>query len=236
MTICGVYQICCEATGRVYVGSSRSIKSRWKAHELQLKRGKHYNTRLQRSWDKYGAECFSFVVLEYCLVGELITRESFWISSLESYTNGFNQTPTAEPLKDKTPEHIEKIRQIVIARNKAVPQTEEQRRASGDRLLVINRTLPQSAERREASRLRAKRMHAEGKLCAPVRTPEQRQNSSRVMKQLIAEGKIRGGFQSEAHREASVSRCRAGALNTPTQRRKASNSLKDWHAQRKSRS
>lgn len=49
----------------VYYGSSSNISRRWKEHIRYLRNGTHVNSILQRLFDKYGIDSFSFEVIEY---------------------------------------------------------------------------------------------------------------------------------------------------------------------------
>lgn len=51
----------------MYIGSTKSIKSRKYEHFHSLSKGKHHSSHLQKSYDKYGVENFIFYVLEECL-------------------------------------------------------------------------------------------------------------------------------------------------------------------------
>lgn len=59
----GIYQIRNKINGKKYIGSSQDIEARWVGHKRKLNNGGHYNTYLQRAWDKYGEENF---VLDIC--------------------------------------------------------------------------------------------------------------------------------------------------------------------------
>ena len=63
----------------VYVGKSKSIKRRWYDHKKRLKENRHYNPRLQNSYNKHGASAFKFDIIELCDVSDLIAREEYWI-------------------------------------------------------------------------------------------------------------------------------------------------------------
>ena len=63
---CGVYKIINTTTGDFYVGSSVNLKERLQTHRCELRKNKHGNARLQRSWNKYGEEAFSFQVILLC--------------------------------------------------------------------------------------------------------------------------------------------------------------------------
>ena len=60
----GIYAIINTITNERYIGSSRDIANRLAAHRSDLRRGKHYSSLLQTSWNAYGEEHFVFLVLE----------------------------------------------------------------------------------------------------------------------------------------------------------------------------
>jgi group I intron endonuclease len=62
----GIYRIKNLKNKKCYYGSSKNIKKRWRTHLNDLKNGKHHNTHLQRSWDKYGEDNFVFELVEEC--------------------------------------------------------------------------------------------------------------------------------------------------------------------------
>lgn len=66
--IIGVYKIsntlCPE--GKYYIGYSSHIRRRWNNHKRDLKNEKHINMYLQRAYNKYGTECFTYEILHEC--------------------------------------------------------------------------------------------------------------------------------------------------------------------------
>jgi group I intron endonuclease len=78
MKVSGVYKIVNLVTGRVYVGSSKNVESRWFSHKYSLKHGKHYNSYLQNSYNKHGKGAFKFSIIEKCEKEELEIREQYW--------------------------------------------------------------------------------------------------------------------------------------------------------------
>lgn len=78
----GIYAILNLKNGKVYVGSALSIRGRNYNHLSQLRRGKHCNVYLQRSWDKNQEYNFEFLVLEECEASLLIEKEQMWIDNL----------------------------------------------------------------------------------------------------------------------------------------------------------
>jgi len=62
----GVYEIRNLLNNHIYIGSSINICKRWKEHTSSLIKGKHANQHLQKAWNKYGEDNFSFRILEEC--------------------------------------------------------------------------------------------------------------------------------------------------------------------------
>jgi frataxin-like iron-binding protein CyaY len=60
----GVFQIKNKINGRVFIGSSTDLKAIWYAQKLQLDVGIHQNSDLQKEWKEYGAENFTYEILE----------------------------------------------------------------------------------------------------------------------------------------------------------------------------
>jgi len=65
----GIYLIRCA--GYVYVGQSYKLTKRKQSHFGELRRGKHGNPIMQRLFDMYGEQSFSFSVALRCKEGDL---------------------------------------------------------------------------------------------------------------------------------------------------------------------
>lgn len=76
---CGIYKIENLKNGKVYIGKSVNIFSRWKSHLFSLDNGSHYNINLQTDFSKYGVENFTFQVLEFTNKDNLDNREMYHI-------------------------------------------------------------------------------------------------------------------------------------------------------------
>jgi len=83
----GVYQLCNMQNNKIYVGSAVNLHWRSTHHFNALNRGDHCSRHLQLSFNKYGAEYFTFSVLEYCEKERLIEREQFYIDLLKPEYN-----------------------------------------------------------------------------------------------------------------------------------------------------
>lgn len=82
-TKCGIYQIQCTVSNKIYVGSSSRIHQRWAEHRRQLRLSIHRSPRLQRAWVKHGEVNFHFSVLEECERDVLFVREQHYIDQLK---------------------------------------------------------------------------------------------------------------------------------------------------------
>jgi len=78
----GIYKILNKTNGKVYVGQSVDIKERRDAHFEALRSGRHYNSYLQKSFNKHGEKNFHFEVIEE--TDDLDEREIYWISIFKS--------------------------------------------------------------------------------------------------------------------------------------------------------
>lgn len=85
----GIYKIVCLPTGKVYIGQSKDVRSRFKYHLYDLKRGKHGNPYFMRAYEKYGKNAFQFEVLEYCEIEKLDEREIYYIATYRSCEEEF---------------------------------------------------------------------------------------------------------------------------------------------------
>jgi group I intron endonuclease len=79
-SVSGIYLIVNTKNGRIYIGQSQDINSRWASHKRELNGGYHPNQHLQRAWGKYGAKVFKFQKLEYCPVNKLDEREQHYLN------------------------------------------------------------------------------------------------------------------------------------------------------------
>lgn len=94
----GVYQISLTDDKRSYIGSSLNCERRIRHHFKDLRANRHYNSYLQRSFNKYGESAFSFDIVEP--VDDRIwlrAREQAWIIRLQTCdpTCGFNLSESA---------------------------------------------------------------------------------------------------------------------------------------------
>lgn len=79
----GIYRIRNLKNGKLYIGSAKNLKVRYRSHRNDLKRQKHHSIILQRAWNKYGENNFIFeVVEEVSNLDNLLKREQHYLDSL----------------------------------------------------------------------------------------------------------------------------------------------------------
>ena len=60
----GIYMITCTTNKKIYIGSTCNLYNRRRDHFSALRQKRHGNPYLQRAWNKYGEQAFTFEVLE----------------------------------------------------------------------------------------------------------------------------------------------------------------------------
>lgn len=94
--MCGIYKITNIINGKIYIGKSQNIYSRWEYHKTMYNSAKESNKALYQAFQKYGLNNFLFEVIEEMTYEnyELFSnnREQYWILYYNSYKNGYNNT------------------------------------------------------------------------------------------------------------------------------------------------
>src|SRR5258708_4672651 len=109
----GIYRIVNTINGLFYLGSAVDLRRRWRLHYNELQRNDHHNSKLQRAWNKYGPDAFTFEVLEFVLSPFLLAREQYWLDKLKpGGKKGYNINLIANSrLGGKaSPETLERLR------------------------------------------------------------------------------------------------------------------------------
>lgn len=90
----GIYKIANTVNGKVYIGQSISIETRFNKHlsTVHNRNSKQYDYPLYRAMRKYKPSNFTFEVLEECSKSKLNQKEKSWIKVYNSVVpNGYNQ-------------------------------------------------------------------------------------------------------------------------------------------------
>lgn len=116
-----IYGHYCRETGKWYIGqSSQSLDKRSGengSNYLKMKKGKYCNPKFANAIKKYGWDTFDHVILEENLTIENVDeRETFWINSKDSYTNGYNASPIGNSCHFLTNEQKVKVSENLKSR------------------------------------------------------------------------------------------------------------------------
>lgn len=103
----GIYSITCKTNGKIYIGQSKDIKTRFRKHRNLLNKNKHTNSHLQHLWSKYGESTFEFSVLEEYNGPFLTSKEKFYIEKFSKELI-LNLEDPSNPSK-KSPDTLAKI-------------------------------------------------------------------------------------------------------------------------------
>lgn len=127
----GIYRIKNLVNDKCYYGSSKNIKKRWMTHKNHLNGGKHHNVPLQRAWNKYGEDNFSFEVVEECDETILLEKEQYYLDLNPDYNIGLKSSGgdnlTNNPNKDKI---IKKMTESVRKRYNLMTDEEKKEKHS----------------------------------------------------------------------------------------------------------
>lgn len=123
-----IYQIKNLINNKIYIGSTiRPLYKRKYEHFSELRNNEHCNTYLQRSFNKYGEENFSFTILETLkfpkeysklLISEyLVCRELYLVNLFNAAYNIRKETTTGNTGYNHSEENKDKIRNSRIDKN-----------------------------------------------------------------------------------------------------------------------
>jgi group I intron endonuclease len=90
--ISGVYCIKNCINNKLYIGSSVDVIKRLHQHKKLLRKNKHFNKHLQKSYNKYGEHNFIFDIISRCDINKTLIEEQYYLDLYESYNpeNGYN--------------------------------------------------------------------------------------------------------------------------------------------------
>lgn len=88
----GIYSITNNINGKMYIGQSIHILSRWKQHIYIALNNLEEKTKLYNAIRKYGINNFTFTIIKECLIKQLDELEKYYISYYNTYENGYNMT------------------------------------------------------------------------------------------------------------------------------------------------
>jgi group I intron endonuclease len=117
----GIYKITNLIDNKCYIGSTRnSFRVRIKKHRNDLENNKHHSPKLQRAYNKYGADNFEVTILEICSPKICIEREQYYLDLVRPVYNCLLVAGSATGYK-----HSEETKAKISAAAKIRCQTEE---------------------------------------------------------------------------------------------------------------
>jgi len=97
----GVFQIVNQVNGKRFIDSALDLDVIYNRHSFQLRLGVHRSSALQEEWNRYGAEHFTFEVLEKLddetaqttnVSEQLQAMKEKWLNQLQPYgERGYNR-------------------------------------------------------------------------------------------------------------------------------------------------
>src|SRR5216684_3447498 len=202
----GIYKITCTANKRIYIGSAVNLRERKRAHFSALRHNRHGNQHLQRAWNKYGEQAFTFEVLEQVLPIALTAREQYWLNKLKPFDRkGFNIAREAGSTLgvEMSPETRAKISQANLGKKNTLEHNEKVRQANlGKKLSPEHRAKIGQAHLGSKRSLETRERIRQGNL---NRSPEARAKAIEASRQANL-GRKHTPEQIEKNRQAQLNR------------------------------
>lgn len=122
----GIYQIINLNNKKRYIGSANDLYNRFRQHLSSLRRQKHSNLYLQRSFIKYTGNNFEFSIIEFCEKESLLKREQYYLDIIKpEYNISISSTAPMAGRKHSS-ETLEKLKGREVW-NKGIPRTEDEK-------------------------------------------------------------------------------------------------------------
>ena len=184
----GIYKITNRLNGRIYIGSTKEFKIRWKQHTSSLRNQKHQNRFLQSDFNKCGEDAFLFEVVE---VTEGKTKEER-LSIEESYIGQYydkgkdcynlcDRAISRENVKSKNPEETK--RKISAASKKMWEDPEKA--ASIQKAIKDALSDPEVAIRKQEGHIRSWENNQERRSAASQRMSERMTNNTEETEKVV---------------------------------------------------
>lgn len=101
----GVYEIKNNVNQKIFIGTATNLKNKWLTLQWQLHDGHHANACLQKDWQQYGSQAFSYAILEEKDTTDISDRKyelkqmkRKWMDKLQPYYDQGYHNPDTEIL------------------------------------------------------------------------------------------------------------------------------------------
>jgi group I intron endonuclease len=147
----GVYKIINLSNNRVYIGSAKEFKERWKQHHYTLKNNKHSNKFLQADYNKCGESAFKFEILQITNGDkqERLLLEEQYISQVydkgENCYNLCSKAVSREGTKSNNP--LSTKEKMSISMKEAWKRMSEETKQKRAKLISKSHSTPEAKER-----------------------------------------------------------------------------------------
>lgn len=164
----GIYQIRNKNNGRIYIGSAKEFKRRFRGHHNSLVKRKHKNRHLQEDFIIFGTESFVFEVLEVVEENRLDVEQQYLNMFFDNQKNCYNIQPMTNKilLSHHSVETKEKISKAVKGRklseetkekisigNKGKPKSEQHKQAMSKARTGLKMTLSEELIQRKRKQM-----------------------------------------------------------------------------------
>lgn len=130
---CGIYIYRNRINGKVYVGKSNDLYKRHQDHMRYLMAGTDPCIKLNRAWQKYGADNFEYEVVCYCAEDELNEKEKYYVSLYNSLNDGYNCTAGGDGITGYR--HTEEAKRRIAAAGMGRPASQRMIDVARERFL-----------------------------------------------------------------------------------------------------
>lgn len=101
-----IYEIKNNENGKFYIGSTKDVDIRFRAHKNQLNNNTHVNTYLQNAWNKHGEKSFSFNIIEEVPRDVQFETEQGYLDALQPFNSiGYNIATSVVDFSKRTLQH-----------------------------------------------------------------------------------------------------------------------------------
>lgn len=142
----GIYKITNLINGKSYIGQTVNYNKRMKTHISKLKANTHHNEHLQRAWNLYGEENFSFEPIVECSIANLDKLEIAAMKEYDSVNSGYNLIDGGQRFRSFSPELRKKLSNSLKGRK--FSDTHKRRISASQKGKVIK---PESIEKSKAT-------------------------------------------------------------------------------------